>query len=44
MNSEANDFSECLAPNRAKQVLARRQVIFMLRVMTYVVSYKLFWN
>jgi len=27
-----------------KEVLARRCVIFMLRVMTYVVSYKLLWN
>ena len=27
-----------------REVLARRRVMFMLRVMTYVVSYKLFWN
>jgi len=27
-----------------QEVLARRRVMFMLRVMTYVVSYKLFWN
>jgi len=26
-----------------REVLARRRVMFMLRVMTYVVSYKLFW-
>jgi len=27
-----------------REVMARRRVMFMLRVMTYVVSYKLFWN
>ena len=27
-----------------QEVLARRRVMFMLRVMTYVVSYKMFWN
>jgi len=27
-----------------REVLTRRRVMFMLRVMTYVVSYKLFWN
>jgi len=27
-----------------REVLARRRVMFMLRVMTYVVSYKLFWS
>jgi len=27
-----------------RQVLARRRVTFMLRVMKRVVSYKLFWN
>jgi len=27
-----------------REVLARRRVMFMLRVMTYVASYKLFWN
>jgi len=47
----SNDFVQRLGGHRYQPLdrfdlreVSGRRVMFMLRVMTYVVSYKLFWN